>query len=78
MNNSLRKFIIKNEKIIGTIATILGVLMFFSMIEILSSNTRGDSHIIVQPAATAVNGLFWTLYAYGKKTGFYLYQTSLL
>lgn len=70
MENAFRTFLIKNEKIIGTIATILGVIMFTSLIEILLSNLRGDSKILIQPAATAINGLFWTLYAYGKRDWF--------
>jgi len=46
--------------------------MFVSLIEILFSNIRGDSHIFVQPIATAFNGFFWSLYAYGKKDWFLL------
>ena len=67
----------KHEKIIGAIASILAIIMFFSLIEILLSNLRGDSHIFIQPAATAFNGFFWSLYAYGRKDYFLLIPNIL-
>ncbi|MCK5465971.1 hypothetical protein KAI56_00530 [Candidatus Parcubacteria bacterium] len=51
--------------------------MFFSLIEILISNIKGNSNIFIQPLATAVNGLFWSLYAYGKKDWFLLIPNIL-
>ena len=34
------------------------MVMFFSLIEILLSNLRGDSQIFFQPATTTFNGFF--------------------
>lgn len=75
--NKLQVRLKKNEKIIGTIASILAVVMFFSLIEILISNINGQSKILIQPLATAVNGIFWTLYAYGRKDYFLLIPNVL-
>ena len=69
---SLQEKFKQHEKIIGTVASILAVVMFFALIEILISNIRGESNIYVQPIATAFNGLFWTMYAYGRKDYFLL------
>jgi hypothetical protein len=66
----LRDFILKHEKIIGTLASIFAIIMFFSLIEILISNVRGDSAIFIQPIATSINGLFWGAYAYGRRDWF--------
>ncbi len=62
----------KKEKIIGGIASSLSIIMFFSLIEIFVSNIQGKSTIFIQPLATAFTGLFWSLYAYGKKDWFIL------
>jgi uncharacterized membrane protein YfcA len=70
MENSFQAFFNKNEKIIGIVAAVLGVLMFVSLLEILRSNIKGTSHIFIQPTFTAINGLLWTVYAYGKKDWF--------
>lgn len=67
MQNSFYSLIQKHEKIIGTIASLLAVIMFFSLIEVLLSNLRGESQIVVQPFATAVSGLFWSLYGFSRK-----------
>lgn len=67
MKENFKIFLKKNEKTIGIIASVLAILMFVSLIEILLSNIRGDSKILIQPAFTAVNGLFWSLYAYSRK-----------
>lgn len=77
MQNSFQETLKKNEKIIGTIASILAIIMFFSLIEILMSNLRGDSKIFIQPLATAFNGFFWSLYAYGRKDWFLLVPNVL-
>jgi len=70
MDNTLQIYLKKNEKIIGSIASILAIVMFFSLIEILISNIQGNSNIFIQPLATSFCGLFWSLYAYGKKDWF--------
>jgi hypothetical protein len=68
--NKLQKSFRKNEKMIGAIASTLAVVMFFSLLEVFFSNLRGNSNIFIQPLATAFNGLFWTMYAYGRKDWF--------
>lgn len=77
MKDAFQQFLKKNEKIIGGIASVLAIVMFTSLIEILASNVRGDSHIFVQPIATAFNGFFWSLYAYGRKDWFLLVPNIL-
>ena len=72
MENTFQQFLKNNEKIIGTIASVLAIVMFTALIEILISNARGESRIFVQPIATAFNGFFWSLYAYGRKDWFLL------
>lgn len=74
MENSFQILLKKNEKINGTIASMLSIIMFFSLIEIFISNIQGKSRIFVQPLATALNGFFWSLYGYGKKIDFYSSQ----
>ena len=65
-----RLFLQKNEKVIGSIASVLAIIMFFSLIEIFISNIQGKSNIFIQPGATAFNGFFWSLYAYGRRDWF--------
>ncbi|MEK9168161.1 MAG: SemiSWEET family transporter [Patescibacteria group bacterium] len=77
MGTTLQQFLKNNEKIIGTIASVLAIVMFTALLEILMSNTRGESHIFVQPIATAFNGFFWSLYAYGRKDWFLLWPNVL-
>ncbi|MCK4891695.1 MAG: hypothetical protein KAS78_03440 [Candidatus Pacebacteria bacterium] len=77
MDNTFQIFLQKNEKIIGSTASILAIIMFFSLIEILISNIQGNSNIFIQPLATCVNGLFWSLYAYGRKDWFLLVPNIL-
>lgn len=72
MTNKIQKLLKKNEKIIGSIASILAIIMFISLIEILISNYRGESNIFIQPLATVINCFFWSMYAYGKKDYFLL------
>ncbi|MFH1838009.1 MAG: SemiSWEET family transporter [Candidatus Kuenenbacteria bacterium] len=72
MENIFQQFLKNNEKIIGTIASVLAIIMFTSLIEIFISNAKGDSNIYIQPIATAFNGFFWSLYAYGRKDWFLL------
>lgn len=75
--NKFQEKLKANEKIIGTIASILAIVMFFSLIEVLISNLNGTSKIFIQPIATAVNGIFWSLYAYGRKDYFLLIPNIL-
>jgi uncharacterized protein with PQ loop repeat len=77
MTNTFQNFLRKNEKVIGTIASILAIIMFVSLIEILRSNFSGKSDIIIQPLATTVNCFFWSLYAYGKKDWFLFVPNAL-
>jgi len=77
MENTFQIFLKKNEKIIGSIASILAIIMFASLIEILLSNIRGNSKIFIQPLATAFNGFFWGLYAYSRKDWFLLIPNIL-
>ena len=70
-------FLIRNEKIMGMMASTFAIVMFVSLIEILLSNYNGESRIIIQPLATAVNGLFWIFYAYPKKNLFIIIPNSL-
>ncbi len=41
MENTFQIYLKKNEKIIGSIASVLAIIMFFSLIEILISNING-------------------------------------
>ena len=75
--NKVQEILYKNEKLIGTIAATLAVIMFLSLIEILLSNIRGESNIFIQPLATALNGLLWSLYAYVKKDWFLMIPNTL-
>ena len=77
MANAFQIFLKKNEKIIGSIASVLAIIMFLSLIEILISNVQGNSNILIQPLATSINGLFWSLYAYGRKDWFLLVPNIL-
>ncbi len=77
MENTLQQFLKNNEKIIGTIASALAIIMFASLVEIFISNIRGNSHIFIQPIATALNCFFWSLYAYGRKDWYLLVPNML-
>jgi hypothetical protein len=77
MANTFQEYLKKNEKIIGFMASVLAMLMFVSLIEVLISNIQEKSDILIQPLATALNGLFWSLYAYGRKDLFLLIPNML-
>jgi len=77
MKNTFQEFFRKNEKIIGTIASALAIIMFISLIEIFISNINGNSNIFIQPLATAITGFFWSLYGYGKRDWFILVPNIL-
>lgn len=66
-NEGLRRILLDYEKTIGTIASVLAIVMFVSLIEIFYSNLLGNSNIYFQPLATALNGGVWCLYAYAKR-----------
>jgi hypothetical protein len=70
--STFQDFLHKNEKIIGSIASILAIVMFVSLIEVLLANLRGQTAIVIQPLATFLNGFFWSLYAYGRRDWFLL------
>ena len=65
--NKFQKFCKNNEKIIGYSASILAIVMFITIIEILISNIKGESNIFIQPLATTINGFLWIMYGYSKK-----------
>ena len=67
MDNPIQKKLKEHEKIIGSIASAVAIIMFFSLVEILISNVRGESSLYVLPMATALNCFFWSLYGYGRK-----------
>jgi hypothetical protein len=75
--NSIQAAIQKNEKMIGTVASTVSIIMFFSLIEILVSNFQHKSDIYIQPLATSLNGFLWSIYAYGKKDNFLLIPNIL-
>lgn len=75
--NKVQEKLKQHEKTIGTIASILAIVMFFSLIEILISNLNGQSKIFIQPLSTAINGVFWCLYAYGRNDYFLLIPNIL-
>lgn len=77
MENAFQMLLRKHEKMIGSIASALAVIMFVSLLEILVANMRGESNIFVQPLATAFNGFFWSLYAYGRRDWFLLVPNIL-
>lgn len=77
MANTFQDYLKKNEKIIGSIASALAIIMFISLIEVFISNMQGKSSIYIQPIATAFNGFFWSLYAYGRKDWFLLVPNIL-
>ncbi|MCK5332699.1 hypothetical protein KAJ41_02445 [Candidatus Parcubacteria bacterium] len=77
MKKDFRGYLEKNEKKIGVIASILTIIMFFSLIEVFISNINGDSNIFIQPIATVFAGFFWSLYAYSIKDKFLLIPNIL-
>jgi len=77
MANSFQEKLKSYEKITGSLASFVSVIMFFSLFEVLFSNLRGESQIFILPLATTFNGLFWSLYAYGRKDWYLLIPNSL-
>ncbi|MGY5351416.1 SemiSWEET family transporter [Wenyingzhuangia sp. IMCC45533] len=77
MSNEFQTYLSEHQKTIGYIATPIAIIMFASLIEIFISNLKGESNIIIQPLATFINGIVWTLYAYGRKDYFLLIPNGL-
>lgn len=77
MENKFQDYLAKNQKTIGFIGATLAIIMFVSLIEVFISNLKGESKIIIQPLATAINGFVWVLYAYGRKDYFLLIPNAL-
>ncbi len=77
MSQNFQEYCKNNEKIIGSIASVLAIIMFISLLEVLFSNLNGESNIYIQPIATAFNGFFWSMYAYGRKDYFLLIPNVL-
>ena len=74
---SVRTFVKRHETNIGSIASVLAIVMFIALIEIALSNFRGESHIVIQPTMTALSGGVWSLYAYGRRDWFLLVPNVL-
>ena len=77
LTNKVREKIIKYEKSIGAVGAIVAIAMISSIVEIMISNLRGNTVIVVQPTATLLSGLVWSLYGYGKKDFFILIPNIL-
>ena len=74
---NIRQFGLRHEKTIGSVASVLAIIMFISLIEIAISNAMGRSEIVIQPAATFLSGGIWSLYAYARKDWFLLAPNAL-
>ncbi len=74
---NFRAMIQKHEKALGTIGSVLAIIMFISLLEIAVSNFRGESDIIIQPTMVFFSGFVWSLYAYGRKD-WYLFLPNAL
>lgn len=74
---SFRIFLEKNHKIIGITASLMAVAMVLSSIEVLVSNIKGNSHIIIQPTITAFCSLVWGLYGISKSDKFIIIPNVL-
>lgn len=74
---SFREFVIRHEKVLGSIASLISIAMFFSLIEIFISNLQGKSNIFIMPLIAVANGFFWSMYAYGKKDWFLFVPNGL-
>jgi len=68
--NCIRTWGVQHEYVIGTLATLVAVLMFASLGEVFLSNLRNDSVILIMPAITVLNGGLWCLYAYIRRDWF--------
>lgn len=77
MEKSLYSSVKRNEKIIGTTASIVSILMALSLVEVLISNLSGSSKIFIQPLTVAGNGFIWCLYGYSRKDLFIIIPNIL-
>ncbi len=62
----------RDENQLGTLGTILTVVMFTSLIEVAWSNYRGKSVIWIQPTISIINSTVWCLYAVTRGDRFLL------
>ena len=56
--------------ILGTVGTILGILMFVALLEVAKNNLHSTHPILIQPLVTTINCTVWTLYGHLKKERF--------
>jgi len=75
--SDLRSKLGKHEKLIGTVASFLAIVMFFALVEVFISNLKGESEILIQPAATALCCAVWVVYAIIRKDKFLLLPNIL-
>lgn len=71
------EFIEKHEYRLGTLGTLLAIVMFTSVIEIAWSNFQDKSAIWVQPSISVVNNSIWCLYAASRRDKFLLIANSV-
>lgn len=67
MMQKFTKSLSESDRLIGFIASTLGVFASLSFIEVIVSNTSDESHIFIQPIVIAINATFWSLHAIIKK-----------
>ena len=56
----------KFVQIVGWVASVAAMLMFFSYIDQIRLNLQGSKGSLIQPAATVCNCLLWTTYGLFK------------
>ena len=60
----------KTIKFLGTLGTVIAIIMFVALLEIAWANLKGGSHIFIQPMMVTINCSVWSIYAYLKKEQF--------
>jgi len=60
----------RNENHLGTLGTILAIVMFTSLIEVAWSNYQDKSIIWIQPTISTINSTVWCLYAVARADKF--------
>ncbi len=68
MINSIKRY----ENQLGTLGTILAIVMFTSLIEVAWSNYQDKSVIWIQPTISIINSTVWCLYAITRADKFLL------
>ena len=68
MINSIKRY----ESQLGTLGTILAIVMFTSLIEVAWSNYQDKSVIWIQPTISIINSTVWCLYALTRADKFLL------